>query len=126
MSIVVTILDSKHVRNMSILRQHVEEIPKVSYARIGAMLVFTNSHRMVAGNSCKTHPFQARFSDHADKIYLHAEINVIQRAVMAFRTELDELYNATLYICRLAFEDSTRVNLHYALAKPCVGCARCI
>lgn len=118
-------MEEKHFRNMALMIQQVETFPKVHAARIGAMIVSGNT-RIIAGNSMKTHPFQARFSDHEDKIYLHAEMNVIQKIIRIYYPDNSWADDCTLYICRLAYTNTLRNTLLPANSKPCVGCQRCI
>lgn len=65
-------------------------------------------------NQRKSHPLQAKFSNHPESIYLHAEI----AALVDARSE--NLTGATMYVARV-LKDGTP-----ALAKPCKGCQKAL
>lgn len=97
---------------------------KVGSSRIAAVVVYKN--KMFYGfNSYKSHPFQAKHGKNPDSIYLHAEINAINKARKALTS--DELKRATLYIARVKgriTENTSPDDLQWGLAKPC-GNNRC-
>jgi tRNA(Arg) A34 adenosine deaminase TadA len=73
----------------------------------------------------KTHPLQARFASHPDRIYLHAEIDAIAKALRWITPET--LSKCELHIARA--KEYRNIESRWrgpGLAKPCTGCARAI
>lgn len=94
----------------------------VARARIVAGIVHKSLREpILAFNSLKTHPFQAKYSKHEHAICLHAETSAIHKSLKIL--DIDQLTRADLYIVR-----AKRVSGKWTtgLAKPCIGCARCI
>jgi len=95
-----------------------ENVPKVANAQIAAAIVYKRQLISVGFNQKKTHPFQKTFSKNPDAIYLHAETSAIYNALK--KVSVEELKKCSLYIFRIKSDGST------GLAKPCVGCMKCI
>lgn len=76
---------------------------------------------IIATNSFKTHPLQYKFKKNPDSIHLHAEVNVVVKALKVLSQE--QLSKSDLYVMRAKFVDET---WKYGLAKPCSGCQQCI
>jgi hypothetical protein len=73
--------------------------------------VFSNGRDFTVGlNQFKTHPLQARFCTHPDRLYLHAEIHGLARA-----------FQKGITIDRVAIARVLK-NGQPALARPCLGC----
>lgn len=64
----------------------------------------------------KSHPLQSRYSSSPNHIYLHAEIDSIQRAI-----RLDvELTKCEIFVCRIKQTDIGEQK--WGMSKPCDGC----
>lgn len=89
--------------------------------QLAAAMVYKNRILSIGYNRMKSDPFQARFGENDEKIYLHAEISAIKSALRHVR--VSELKKCTLYIYR-----RRKINGQYqqALARPCPGCVRAI
>ena len=113
---------------MSIFNQLFEQAkqtPCVSKARLVAAIVYKGKIISTGCNSYKTHPLQKKFADRTDRIYLHAEIEAIARALRLRPYSI--LSSSDLYVVRAKMTGpSGRGIWTTGLAKPCEGCARCI
>ena len=126
---IIAFPNSQKTRTRSILNQLLKraiERPKVGCSRIAAVLVYKNQF-FYGGNSYKSHPFQAKYSKNPDSIYLHAEVDAINKARKVLSPL--EMRKATLYIARVKGRptvDQDCDTLLWGLAKPCKGCQRAI
>jgi len=93
-------------------------------AKMAACIVHQNAVVSFGTNERRTHPFQARYGKNKEAVFLHAETSAIKNALKML--SLDELSKSTLYICRVKFQNESRKNLVFGMAKPCSGCFRCI
>ena len=94
----------------------------VARARVAAGLVHKSLPQMViAQNSRKTHPFQAKYSSNEDAICLHAETSVVVKALKLL--SVDDLRKSKLYVVRAKKIGGVWTT---GLAKPCEGCQRCL
>jgi tRNA(Arg) A34 adenosine deaminase TadA len=75
-------------------------------------------------NSDKTDPFQSNFSDRAERIYKHAEIDAIKRAHNKFGKEI--LKHCTLYVVRIKRPYVRSKQWIWGMARPCSGCMKAI
>ena len=75
-------------------------------------------------NRLKSHPFQKMYGKNKDALFLHAEIDAIYRATKRLSTQ--ELTKSTLYVARVKRASSVHKGFVSGLARPCIGCARCI
>lgn len=108
---------------LDILAKAAVDIPDpVRNYRLTSAIVYKNSIISFGANSYKTDPFQARWSKNDHAIHLHAEVNAIKNAIK--RGGVDILKKSTLYIARVRSINGT--GYERAMAKPCVGCRRCI
>lgn len=98
-----------------------ESVPKVGHVRMTSALVLKNDVVALAFATKKSHPLQARYSKNKESIYLHAEINVIQKALRII--SLPELERSVLYVCRIKTINNA---LEWGNACPCLGCQRAI
>lgn len=98
---------------------------RVLRTRIAACIVYKNEIVSVGINQLKSHPFQAKFSRHADAIFLHAETDAIKNALK--HISVSDLSKATLYICRVKYDeqDTKKIQMR-GMCKPCEGCQRAI
>lgn len=87
---------------------------KVGGQSVVAYLGFKNRY-VIGFNEYRTHPMQKRYNKNPNKIWLHAEINVIQK----FLRHHIEIWRATMFVCRTS-------NGMIVPALPCEGCLRCI
>ena len=69
-------------------------------------------------NSYKSHPLQARFADRPDRIFLHAEIDALRRALRYILPSV--LEECTLLVTRRTKDGKL------AMARPCAGCQRAL
>jgi len=92
--------------------------------RHAAAIVIRNEIIAIGFNRKKTHPFQARFQTHETQVYLHAETDVINRALRYVTPE--ELKKAKLYVARVKYTDNISKKSIWAESKPCKGCQRAI
>lgn len=97
-------------------------LPRVGKARVASCLVYRNRVIAYGINSYKTHPMAKLYSKNGITICLHAEIACIKSALRSHT--LDVISRSVLYIAR-AKQDKQGKWIP-GLAKPCVGCARCI
>lgn len=67
----------------------------------------------------KTHPLQRKYSSTPEHIYLHAEIDAIQRAI---KKNID-LTRCEIYVCRIKIINGVDL---WGMAKPCQGCESAI
>jgi tRNA(Arg) A34 adenosine deaminase TadA len=95
-----------------------EESVLIGCSKHAAALVYKGSILCTGVSKQKSHPLMKRFSDHEKKIYLHAEIDVIVRAISRYGVEI--LPECSLFVLRI----SRGGNI--GLSKPCAVCARAI
>lgn len=108
---------------LDILTKAAVDIPDpVRNYRLTSAIVYKNSIISFGANSYKTDPFQAKWSKNDHAIHLHAEVNAIKNAIK--RGGVDILKKSTLYIARVRSINGT--GYERAMAKPCIGCRRCI
>lgn len=96
---------------------------RVAKAQIAAALTIRKKVISVGTNSLKTHPFQKKFSSNDDSICIHAENNVIMKALKTISVE--EISKATIYVAR-AKKNGVGGKYIFGSAKPCVGCQKAI
>lgn len=98
---------------------------RVLRTRIAACIVYKNEIVSVGINQLKSHPFQAKFSRHADAIFLHAETDAIKNALK--HISVSDLSKSSLYICRVKYDEQTTKKIQMrGMCKPCEGCQRAI
>jgi hypothetical protein len=107
---------------MYALAKIAEAVDPIQGARIAAAIVLNGSILSIGTNKKKTHPLQARYAADEHKLFLHAEIDAIQRA---FHREERGDYrptHSTLYVCRAKFWPQEQI-WGWGLARPCQdGC----
>lgn len=94
----------------------------VGHARIYSAIEYKN--KIISTGHCqyKTHPFQKRFSDRKDRIFLHAEIDAIKNAIN-FMGNTEFLSSSVLYVARARIIDG---EWKTGLCCCCEGCKRAI
>jgi tRNA(Arg) A34 adenosine deaminase TadA len=100
------------------LEEEAKGSPRILTSRHAAALVYRKGVICVGTNKRKSHPIMQKFSHNPEKIYLHAEIDCIVRAINLFGVEI--LSRCDLYVLRL-----DRRNRR-AMSKPCECCNRAI
>jgi hypothetical protein len=113
-------LTNKHEQHLSVLDDIARNLKPVGKARIASALVYKNSIVAVGFNRYKTHPFQSKYSANSASIYLHAENDVIVKALKILTPK--EISKSTLYISRMKFVESNSPDMVRGLSKPCCGC----
>jgi len=91
--------------------------PKVANYRLAAAIVYKNKNVSIGQSSYKTSPFQKKYAADEHKIFLHAEISAIKKALRFL--SVDDLKHVTLYVCRVKANG-------WGKSKPCIGCQRAI
>jgi len=110
-------------RKKKILREitkKLEEHEPVFRARIVAAIVHKGKIISFGKNQNKTHPDAAFYSKHDEAIYLHAEVDAINKAKKKLSAEELSSSSTELYIVRM------KQNGTLGLSLPCSGCSRCI
>lgn len=100
------------------------DIDQFSGARVCAAIVVKNKIIALGINQRKTHPLQAHYTDHKEKIFLHAEIDCIIRALKQINA--NDFRKATIYIARAKQKCGDTNKFIYGIAKPCMGCMTAI
>lgn len=100
------------------MKQLAEDSEPVGGSNHVALIVYKKNILSFGQNRLKSHPLQKQFSDHPEKIYLHAEMESIIRAIR----EVDEdiLRKSTMYVARFG-RSGRQLN-----SKPCDGCQKAI
>lgn len=108
------------------LQKKLEERPKVFGVKIASCVVYKNKIISIGFNRKKSSPFQAQYSNHIDRIWIHSEIDAISKSLK--HLDLKDLARASLLICRvksLIIPEGQNL-FQWGLAKPCSGCQSCI
>lgn len=98
------------------LKKALEEHEPTFRVRIVAAVVHKGKIVAIGKNQNKTHPAAAFYSKHKEAIYLHAEVDAINKA----KKKLGSLSNTQLYVMRMKHDGLLGNSL------PCQGCSRCI
>ena len=108
---------------LDILFETAKEVTPVANARVTSCIVFKG--KIIAVGQCKekTHPFQKQYSKHTEAIKLHAENDVIVKALK--KISINDLKRSTLYVAR-AKKYNRGSKFIRGLAKPCTGCQSAI
>ena len=110
---------------LNIAIQAAKENPIEKLPKMAALLVMNSYNEMYLGrNQHKTHPLQAKFGRNPQSIFLHAEIDVLVRALIKQNIRIailngnyyDKLPNSSIFVARVS------KNGIPMLAKPCSGC----
>lgn len=103
---------------ISKLKVVAESVEPVSRAQLAAAIVYKNKVIAIGTNQLKTHPIMIEFQRGPGAIFLHAEIDAINKARRKISDE--KLSKSTLIVVRVRKDGS------FGMAKPCRGCADCI
>lgn len=91
--------------------------PKVANYRLAAAIVSKGKIVSWGQSSYKTSPFQKKYAADEHKLFLHAEVAAIKKALRS--VSVDDLKHTTMYVCRMK-------NDGWGNSKPCIGCQRAI
>ena len=114
----------KHESIIHMLKTMAEDNVNEIGARLAACVVHKGKIVSFGLNRLKSHPFQLLYGKNKDALFLHAEVDAIYRATK--KLDSAELAKSTLYVARLKRAHSIHKGFVNGLARPCVGCARCI
>lgn len=92
--------------------------PLIRHSHHAAGVVLDGKIISIGWAQYKTHPRMLEFQDRTERVYLHAEIDAINKAISKYGTSL--LSEADLYVVRLS-KGKTIGN-----SKPCEGCQKAI
>src|ERR1700740_1935629 len=126
--------NTRNEKIFGLLQTVATDVETVTRSKHAAALVHKNTILAIVSNRGITHPFQKRFSmqaedavgrgyDHA--IWIHAELDAINKAVKRHGTELVE--RSSLYVLRVKYADNKCSKIVRAMSKPCEhGCQQAI
>jgi deoxycytidylate deaminase len=89
---------------------------KFAGAKICAAIVKNNKIRAIGFNQNKSHPFQKKISLNKEKIYLHAEVDVIDQVL---KSGID-LVGSSIFVIRAKANKEGKC--FYGLSHPCDDC----
>ena len=92
--------------------------------KLASAIVYRKNIITIGTNSYKTHPIMNEYGVNDSAIYLHAEIDALNKA-LRFVQE-DQLAKCDLYVLRVKREDGFGSAWIRGLAKPCDGCMKAI
>lgn len=110
------------IRHINLLKVVAEDVVAVSNARLAAAVFYKGKVVSIGVNQHKTHPFAAKYCRHPEAIFLHAEVDAINKAKKKLTEQ--ELKKATLVIVRV--KQDVNKKTEFGIAKPCNGCEKCI
>lgn len=113
--------DLKYIENLDKLAR---DLQPVGNARIASCIVYKREILAYGFNKLKSHPLQSKYSRNDDSIFLHSEVDCVINFLR--NNSVDLLPKCTLYISRAKYADSKRRKFTRGLAKPCMGCNKCI
>ena len=87
-------------------------------------VVYRKNIITIGANSYKTHPIMNEYGINDSSIYLHAEIDAINKALKLLSKE--QLSKCDLYVLRVKRENGCGSAWIRGLAKPCDGCMKAI
>ena len=114
----------RHERVFKSLSAVASDVTGFGSSRLAAAVVLKGDIVSIGTNKRKTHPFQKQYSKNCHSIFLHAEISAIRNALRVLNA--DDLKKATLYVCRMAYDNKHSQKMSMANACPCPGCMRAI
>ena len=109
---------------INMLATMAEDNENSTRARLAACVVYKNKVVSFGVNQYKSHPFQLLYGKNKESMFFHAEVDAIYRATK--RLTHHELSRSTIYVARVKRGSTIIPDLVFGLAKPCIGCARCI
>jgi tRNA(Arg) A34 adenosine deaminase TadA len=115
---------SKHKNIIEMLKIMAADNVNEIGARLAACITYKGKVVSFGLNQLKSHPFQLLYGKNKESLFLHAEVDAIYRATK--RLTAQELLKSTLYVARVKRASSISQGFVNGLARPCIGCARCI
>lgn len=109
----------KHIEMLKVIS---EDLIPVSKAKIAAMIVYKGKIISIGVCQWKSHPFAVKYAKHPEAIWLHAEVDAIFKAKR--KLSETEFKKSTLIVVRTK-QNADGAPL-YGIAKPCIGCEKCI
>jgi tRNA(Arg) A34 adenosine deaminase TadA len=100
------------------LKELAKDVEPVSRVRLVAAVLYKNKIISIGKNQYKTHPAMIKFGKNSEAVYLHAEVDAINKASRVLNEK--QFKKASLYVVRVKKDGSL------GLAKPCTGCQKCI
>lgn len=113
--------EQRHRKILDLLETVAIDVESVTRSRHAAAIVYKNTILSIGTNRNVTHPFQKRFATHEDAIWIHAEIDAINKAIKRHGTDL--VKRSSLYVLRVKHEGNCIVR---ANSRPCSGCQQAI
>ena len=113
-------MTDKHQKIFDLLQNMSVAVEPVACSRHTAAIVYKNEILGFGINRNQTHPFQKRFGNHEDAIYLHAETDALQRVIRKHGPEI--LPRCTIYVARMKYVSSEKNQMIPGMSKPCPGC----
>lgn len=107
---------------ISLLRTIAIDVSPVANAKIAAAIVYRGDIVSIGVCSYKSHPIMLLWGKNSKSIYLHAEVDAINKAM---RKRIP-LAKSTLYVVRVKRPSSSSDQWIDGLAKPCAGCMKAI
>lgn len=92
--------------------------------KLAAAVVHRGKIISIGQNSLTSNPFQAKYSSNPERIFWHAEVNSIHRALKEIGRQ--ELPKCNLFVCRVKYESEKKRKFITGNSCPCAGCWRCI
>lgn len=92
---------------------------------MSAAIVKNNKIISIGVNSFdKTDSFQKKFSKNPEIVFPHAEVSAIKNAFKSI--DLYTMRKCYIYVCRMKFDSTHKLNLIQGLSKPCDACMKAI
>ena len=91
--------------------------------RLAAAILYKRNIVSIGLNSYKTDPFQSKYKKNPNAIFLHAEVSAIKNALK--RIDVADLRWCELMVVRVKRNEKNTTYIP-AMAKPCIGCERCL
>jgi deoxycytidylate deaminase len=109
------------IKNESVfnaLFDHAKTVTDCKAHKHAAAIVYRKQILSLGRNQLKTHPIMLKYQSDETKIYLHAEVDAIVRAINTYGTAI--LKRCDLYVIRLTGGGNI------GMSKPCRGCQKAI
>lgn len=113
-------------RVFDLLWDHALDNPINSQSKHAAAIVSRDGLFIVGTNRRKTHPLQQRFAKNKHAIELHAEIDVLVRALR--QLDVVDLSESSLFVARVKNHEISKKKMikMWGNSEPCDGCYRAI
>lgn len=122
----MSVVNRRHDKIFDILHTVATDVVSPCRQRHAAAIVHHGKIVSIGANRDTTHPFQHRFAVNKKAIYIHAELDAINKALKSGLAHA-ELSNSSLYVLRLKYSGQDKHSLVRGLSKPCTnGCQQAI